>query len=440
MGAGVADPDRVLVVDDSPATIEVIRRNLERRGLRVVTAGTVADALEVLESAPVDLVVTDMKMPGASGLELIRHVRDNHPSTEIVMITGYPSVSSAIEAVKSGAEEYLAKPFTEGELFAVVDRALAKLRMRAASALESPTQWEYHGLIGASTAIQRVFCAIHEIAAHSRPVLITGEYGTGRESIARAIHYTSTRSSAPFVVVSCAGIPGDRLGKELFGEAGAAVTVGSGLGLFEMADGGTVFLDEIAEIGPEVQSRLLHLLREELVSTSNAGVRLVAATDRDPQVLHSSDRLDRDLLLTLGSTTIPVPPLRDRGEDIIRLCLHFAARYAAERGMTAPHFTERVLTVLCRHPWPGNLRELERVVRGLVVAADGGMVDTPDLPDPMRFSAAREVGVDRTLADVEGDFIRQVLARVDGNKSRAARILGIDRKTLRLKLRKMGSH
>jgi len=435
---------RILVVDDAPDTLEVVQRNLQARGYLVYTASAVAEAIRILEQTPVELVITDCKMPKVSGLELVKHVRENYAGTEVVMITGYPSIGGAVDAVKMGAEDYLSKPFTDQELYAAVERALNNLRIRrTVQAPPHRTPQAPFGIIGESTAMQKVFGAISKAAPTAVTVLITGESGTGKELVARAIHYGSPRSSSPFVPVNCAAIPETLIESELFGYVKGAFTgaAGTRAGFFQTADGGTIFLDEISATSQSMQVRLLRVLQEHevcLVGSTRSqpvDIRVVAATNKDLPTLIRKELFREDLYFRLNVITIDLPPLRERGDDVLLLIGHFAGRFAAELGKPIPSFSDRALQVLQRYRWPGNVRELENVVQRLVVMADGDSVDVPDLPSLMRFSALEKSGFDRPLAEVEFEYIRIVLASVDGNRTRAAEILGIDRKTLREKLK-----
>jgi two-component system, NtrC family, response regulator HydG len=408
----------------------------------------VAEALKILESTGVDLIITDLKMPRVSGLDLIKHVRENLKDTEIMMMTGYASIEGAVEAVRSGAEDYLAKPFTDEELFSAVERVIDKLRLRRAmNATQGIIISPSYGLLGESKAMQQIFDAISKSASTSATVLLTGESGTGKELVARAIHYAGPRASAPFVPINCGAIPEGLLESELFGHIKGAFTGASDsrAGFFQTADGGTIFLDEIGETSPSMQVKLLRVLQDKEVcmvgdtKPRRVDVRVVIATNKDLQGLIKKGTFREDLYFRLSVITINIPPLRDRGDDILILVRHFAAKFASEFGKPHPQFTDKALNLLQRYEWPGNVRELENVMQRLAVMTDGGTIDAPDLPSNMRFSAIREIGLDRTLAEVETEYIQNVLASVDGNKTRAAEILGIDRKTLREKLKGLQS-
>ena len=437
--------DRILVVDDAPTTLEVLQRNLTSQDYQVFTAPGVPEAIKVLDTTPVDLVITDLKMPGASGLDLIRHVRENFKETEVMMITGYPTIESAVKAVKTGAEDYLTKPFTDEELFSTVQRVLDKLHLRRATQppLTQSRIASHYGLIGESEVMQKVFSAIDKAASTPATVLISGESGTGKELVARAIHYNSPRASAPFVPVNCGAIPEELLESELFGHVKGAFTgaTETRAGFFLTADGGTIFLDEISETSVSMQVKLLRVLQDKEVCmvgstrSRRVDVRILASTNKELPGLVKKGIFREDLFFRINVITIEIPPVRERGDDIFLLTQYFAAKFAEELGKPLPRFSDKALNVLMNYHWPGNVRELENVIQRLVIMTEGDLIEVPDLPSLMHFSALRETGLHRTLAEVEAEYIRNVLASVDGNKTRAAEILGIDRKTLREKLK-----
>jgi DNA-binding NtrC family response regulator len=439
-----ADRERILVVDDAPATLEVLERSLAGEGYRLATAGDVDAALAILRDTAVDLVVTDLRMPGASGLELVRHVRENLEDTGVIMITGFATVEGAVQAMRAGAEDYLAKPFTDEELFASVRRVLEMLHMRrAARARTLSTPRSPEGLLGESEVMTPVFRAIAKAAATSATVFISGESGTGKERVARAIHYSGPHASAPFVAVNCGAIPESLLEAELFGFVKGAFTgaVESRAGFFQTADGGTIFLDEISETSPAMQVKLLRVLQDKevcMVGTTRprkVDVRIVASTNRAPETLVAKGILREDLFYRLNVVPISIPPLRERADDVLLLAHHFARRFAEEGGKPAPAFTARALRALTEYSWPGNVRELENVVQSAVVMTEGDSIDVTDLPSLLRFQAPREATGGQTLAEVEARHVRRVLANCGGNRTRAAAVLGIDRKTLREKLK-----
>jgi len=434
------------VVDDAPDTRELIQRNLALEGYQVITAQDVPEAIRILEAHPVDLVVTDFKMPGISGLDLVKHVRENYKEMEIVMITGYPSIETAVEAVKSGAEDYLVKPFTDEELFAAIEKALDKLRLKKSSmkGFESESTSSY-GLIGESDAIAKVRHAIAKTSQTSATVLINGESGTGKELVARAIHYNSSRASNAFIPVNCGGIPEGLLESELFGHVKGAFTgaTESRAGFFQVADGGTIFLDEISETPISMQVKLLRVLQEKEVlmvgadRTRKVDVRIISATNKDLQSLVKKGSFREDLFFRINVISVSMPPLRDRGNDIILLARNFALGYSKDFDKPVPEFSDMVLKVFHGYHWPGNVRELENLIQRLIVMSESKVIEVADLPSFMRFTASGGTGFDRTLEEVESEYIKNVLQSVDGNKSHAAEILGIDRKTLREKLKRL---
>ncbi len=436
--------ERLLIVDDALDTREVLQRNLNAHGFQVFTAGNVTEAVRLLESMAVDLVITDLKMPGASGLDLVRHVRENLKETEVMMITGYPSIEGAVSAVKSGAEDYLSKPFTQEELLSAVRHALDKLRVKrvARGGMERLISPPF-GLLGESEPMRKVFGSILKAAATMATILITGESGTGKELVARAIHYSSPRAASPFVAVNCGGIPQELLESELFGHLKGAFTgaIETRAGFFQTAEGGSIFLDEISEMTVSMQVKLLRVLQDRevrMVGSTRAktiDVRILAATNKGLAGLVEKGAFREDLFYRINVITIALPPLRSREDDVLLLTQHFAKKFSKEFGKPVQQISDRALEVLKNYPWPGNVRELENIIQRLVVMTDGDIIDVPDLPPLMRFSALREAGLRRPLADVEAEYVQNVLASVGGNKSRAAEILGIDRKTLRKRLK-----
>lgn len=439
----------ILVVDDSEDMLEVLRRNLTLKGYKTYTVQSVPDAIKILDSAKVDLVITDLKIPEVGGLELIKHIRANFKNIEVLVITGYPSIQGAVDAVKTGAEEYLVKSFTDEELFAAVQRSFDKLNARIATQVKSHFRNKtLQGIIGVSKAIQEVFNTIKKVSITSATVLITGESGTGKELVARAIHYSGTDVSSPFVPVNCGGIPEELIESELFGHlkgtfTGATETRG---GFFHTADGGTIFLDEISNTSFSMQIKLLRVLQDKEVymigskKPQKVNVRIIAATNIDLFDLVKKNKFREDLYYRLNVLNINIPPLRDRGEDIFLLIHHFTNKFAKEANKPKTQFSDKALQILKDYHWPGNVRELQNIVQRLVIMTEEDIIDVPDLPSIMRFSALRGKGITRTLAEVEAEYIHNVLANVDGNKTKAAEILGIDRKTLREKIKKFLNH
>jgi DNA-binding NtrC family response regulator len=433
---------RILVVDDSVLTLEVIQRNLDAAGYIVYTAANVELAIDFLAQESVDLVITDIKMPKISGLELLKYVKENIRDTEIMIITGYPSIKGAVEAVKDGAENYLVKPFTDKELLAAVSKMLEKQANRRAAEVKP-----VHGndnIIGNSPCMQRVYTLIDKAAGTKANVLISGESGTGKELVARAIHYNSEEHSGPFVTVNCTAIPDTLLESELFGHVKGAFTgaKSSRAGFFQIADGGTLFLDEIGDASMSMQGKLLRAIQNKeifMVGSSRVqkiNTRILTATNMDLKRLVQRGLFREDLYFRLNIIEIALPPLHERGEDILLLVRLFMNKLSQEMNRPVPRFSDKVLQIFKDYRWQGNVRELENLVQRLVVLADGDVVNVSDLPEHMRFSIKRHQGFKRPLIAVEGEYISHVLSSVQGNKTKAAEILGIDRKTLREKIRR----
>jgi DNA-binding NtrC family response regulator len=360
------------------------------------------------------------------------------------MVTGYASLEGAVEAVKAGAADYLSKPFTEDELSRIVEAAGERIaRRRAGHGALEDTGSGLHGLLGSSAPMQTLRRDIARAASSNATVLIVGESGTGKELVARAVHYASARAGGPFLPVHCGGIPDTLLESELFGHVKGAFTGASEsrAGYFQAAHTGTLFLDEIGDVSPAMQVRLLRVLQEREIAMVGSpkpipiDVRIVAATNKDLSRAVEQGRFREDLYFRLHVLVLEVPPLRSRGDDILSLAHHLAARFATDVGRDIPAFSDAALDLLQRYSWPGNVRELENVVQRAVVMSDATRIDVPQLPPGMRFSLQTTPDVQRTLADVEREHVRRVLEATNGNKSAAARILGIDRKTLREKLR-----
>jgi DNA-binding NtrC family response regulator len=411
-----------------------------------MTASSVEQALRILDDADLDLIITGVRMQDENGLLLVRHVRENLRETAVLAITSDPSVNDAVEAVKLGADDYLARPFTDDQLMEAVEKALAKLererraeRGTAEGDIEPPP-----GFIGQSETMLEVYEAIRKAARTTATVLVTGESGTGKELMGRAIHYSSARSSAPFVPVACGAIPETLLESELFGHMKGSFTgaTETRAGFFQIADGGTLFLDEISETSLGMQVKLLRVLQDQRVwmigadRPNEVDVRIIAATNKDLVRQVDKGLFREDLYYRLNVLPIELPPLRERGDDILLLVHHYAHIFAERSDRPVPRFTPEALRVLAEHSWPGNVRELENLLQRLVIMSDREEIRVPDLPSFMRFSAEGRQVVRRSLAEVEYEHMRRVLASVDGNKSRAAEILGITRKTLRERLRR----
>jgi DNA-binding NtrC family response regulator len=437
---------QILLVDDSVNTLEIIKRNLEQAGYAVHQAQSVEQAIPKLKTDIFDLVITDLKMPKSSGLDLIRYVRENINDIEIMMITGYPCISGAVQAIKDGAEDYLVKPFTDEELLSAVQKAIEKLNRKRQLSSKRQKSASY-GIIGESKEIKKVFRLIDKAASTSVNVLISGESGTGKELVARAIHYHSERQSQPFVPVNCTAIPDNLIESELFGHVKGAFTGANSerTGFFKMANRGTIFLDEIGDASMNLQGKLLRVIQnKEIFMLGSSRIhqidtRIIAATHKNLSELVKQGLFREDLYYRINIVDIPVPSLHERKTDILLLIAWFVERLSKDMKKNAITFTDQAIQVLMNYKWPGNIRELENLVQKLVVINDGEPVQVSDFPDVMRSHFNVLSGENKSLEQIEYEHITNVLNRVKGNKSKAAKILKIDRKTLREKLKRFSA-
>jgi DNA-binding NtrC family response regulator len=438
-----------MVVDDEDGLRETLAEHLEDLGYVACSHPSASAALSRITQFDPDLVLTDVQMPGMSGFELLSHLRDTRPDTDVVVFTGHADVEGAIRAMKSGASDYLIKPLDLDEMEGVIARCLAK--RRSVDGVESTGRAEEldpaHGLVGRHPAMVEVYKAIGAVAATDAAVLVRGETGTGKELVARAIHDASPQGSGPFVGVNCAAVPAELLESELFGHVRGAFTGATGdrKGKFEVAAGGTLFLDEIGDTSLAFQAKLLRVLQErefypvggDLPRRTNA--RIVAATHRPLRAMVDDGSFRQDLFFRIQVIEIAVPPLRERRSDIPLLVRYLLARAAAGAGVTPPVVPPDVMENLVGRDWPGNVRELENVITRAVVLnrgpaltlrdvgaeaenASGTGPRTPDLP--------RELSLSEIRSSVEREHVQKVLEDAGGNKSRAARMLGISRPTL----------
>ncbi|HEY0708962.1 MAG TPA: sigma-54 dependent transcriptional regulator [Polyangia bacterium] len=441
---------RILVVDDDPAMGEFLREELVHEGFDVEVAISGRAGIERVKQGGIELIVSDVKMPDLDGLDLLREVREVHPTPYVVTITAFGSIDTAIRAVKLGAYDYITKPFEIEQLVLVIQKALSEQSLRYEVARlreEVARSTRLDNLIGHSRAMQEVFALVRRVAGSQASVLITGESGTGKELIARAIHTGSPRAARPLVAINCAAIPETLLESDLFGYKRGAFTDAKTdkPGLFVEAAGGSLFLDEIGELPLTLQPKLLRVLQEREVRPLGASraekvdVRLISATNRDVESRVRDGRFREDLFYRLNVIHIHLPPLRDRTEDILPLADFFLARSAAHAGKEITGFREATKKLLLGYAWPGNVRELENVVERAVALAESAIIGPDDLPPGMRdkrnqdrLTTALAQGL--TLEQLEREYIHKVLAAEGGNKTRAAQRLGLDRKTLYRKL------
>ena len=432
----------VLLVDDSRDMLELLRRYMNNMGLTPFTTNNVVDAIDLLEQGPVDLVITDLNMPDVHGTQLVRYVAQHFPKIPILVLTGYPEVQVAVDVMKLGVVEFLVKPVTQDELRSAVEKALGNATKR----FEEPPSavQELTGIIGRSQAMQDVFRVIERTRNNQATVLVTGESGTGKEVVARAIHYNSNRSSAPFLAVNCGAIPDQLLESELFGHTKGAFTgaTTNRAGFFQAADGGTLFLDEIGNASSAVQAKLLRVIQDKEITMLGAtrsqrvSVRLISASNSNLLDMVRTGTFREDLYYRLNLINIHMPALRDRATDIPLLINHFNSKYCKEMGKKTLRISAAVLDALQQYAWPGNVRELENFIHRSVIMKDGAIA-MDDLPEVMKASAPKRITGSElhSLAEMERHHIHHVLEATGNNKTKAAEILGIDRKTLREKLK-----
>ncbi len=432
----------ILVVDDSRDMLELIRRQLQELGLNPFISDTVMDGIDILESSQIDLLITDLNMPEVGGEQLIRYASEHFPKLPILVITGYPSIDSAVNVMKMGALEYLIKPFTFDELEYALNSILSDI-IKPHKTDDDESLDNFQGIIGASPKMQNLFRSIKRTQSNTATILISGESGTGKELIARAVHYSGDYSSSPFVPVNCGAIPDQLLESELFGHLKGSFTgaISDKTGFFQAANGGTLFLDEISNTSLEVQAKLLRAIQEKEVTmlgstkSQKVKVRIIAATNVNIQDLIAQGKFREDLFYRLNVISIEVPPLRQRDGDILTLVKFFNKKFSQENSKPKLKFERNVLTALKNYAWPGNVRELENFIQRLVIMHDN-TITTEEIPDYMKSRPVEiESTTTLTLKEVEKKYILKVLAANDNNKTKAAKILGIDRKTLREKLK-----
>jgi two-component system NtrC family response regulator len=447
---------RILVVDDDPSLRRVLQAQLEQEGYEVAVAASVQQTLSVLELRSVDLVITDLKMPGISGLELLKHARSQYPQTIVIVLTAFGTVDTAVEAMKAGAYDYLTKPVHPDELLMIVRRALEHLRLVEqvrTLRISLNQKYGFENILGRSDVLLEVLETAARTAHSNSTVLIRGETGTGKELLARAIHFNSSRSNNPLVTINCGAIPKELLESELFGHRRGAFTGAftDKKGRIELADRGTLFLDEIAEMSPDLQVKLLRLIQEGEIEKlgsevkAKVDVRIIAATHRDLQAMIEDGTFREDLYYRLAVIPLVMPPLRERSEDIPDLVQHFFRKSQEKNKRPELVISPALLPYFARYRWSGNVRELENVMERIVVLARGKEINIEDLPQSLRQEKA---GVDALEIDlppqgisldaIEKELILKALRRCDWNQTRAARYLDVSRKTLIYRIEKHG--
>jgi DNA-binding NtrC family response regulator len=449
---------RVLVVDDDRAVRSALTVNLTKHGMHVTVAGTPDEALESLRNTPFDLVLTDVRMPGGTGLDLLGHVRKSWPDTPVVVMTGYGSVEDAVAAMKAGATDYIIKPISKDELLVIIERALEQRSLRAELILLRQAidrRFGFENLIGTTPAMVALYEEIAAVADTSATVLLQGPTGTGKELLAHAVHQRSRRKNAPFIRVNCAAIPEALLESELFGHEKGAFTgaVRQHQGKFEQADGGSILLDEIGEIDAYTQVKLLRVLengefqRVGGKQTLRVDIRVIAATNKDLRKETREGRFREDLFYRLNVVALAVPALRERIADIPLLVDHFLAKVAQRNGFPTPRISAKAMAALQRYPWPGNVRQLEHTIERAVILSRGADIEELRLPDtdddaaaagPTRWLPPPGVSLPDWLSTVERNVLIDALRDAGHVQAQAARRLGVSRSNLNYRIHRLG--
>jgi DNA-binding NtrC family response regulator len=451
-------PSRILLVDDSTMTLEIIGERLKQEGYWVDCASSAVEAFAKASHNSYDIVLTDLVMPERDGMEVLAHFTDRYPETIVILLTGYATVETAVEAMRRGAFDYLTKPTKLDEISLVLKRAQELIALKAENVLLRSQIQElqrFERIVGKSKPMQALYKIVQRVAKTDSTVLILGESGTGKELIANAIHGNSTRKDKPFVPINCGAIPEELMESELFGHEKGAFTgaLKERKGRFELANWGTVFLDEIGDMSPKLQVKLLRFLQErkfERVGSSRTvevDVRVIAATNKDLEQEVANGKFREDLFYRLNVIPIHAPPLRERTGDIVILVQHFLRQHCEKKEIPQKTIASAALDILLRYEWPGNVRELENVIERLVILVETDQIQVDDLParmrqqDPGHSPPLMEIddnGIDlkQILDDLENHLIMEALKKSSGVKNKAAALLGLNRTTLIEKMKK----
>ena len=455
---------RILVIDDEMIVCESCKRILEEDGYEVETALSGREAIDKMKENPFDIVITDLKMPEIDGMEVLKTFRKEYPDTIVIMITGFSTVETAVEAMKLGAFDYIPKPFTPDEVSIVVKKAIERKNLLLENIYlrqELQEKYGFHNIVGKSKKMQEIYRIIAKVAPTDSTVLIYGQSGTGKEIIARAIHFNSPRREKQFVPVDCAVLSENLLESELFGHVRGSFTgaITTKPGLFEVADGGTVFLDEVGNISLAIQAKLLRVLQEREFTpvggtkTKKVDIRLIAATNKDLEKMIKEETFREDLYYRLNIVPVYLPPLKDRQEDIPLLSVHFLKKYAEEMGKAVKGFTPEAMEKLMKYPWPGNVRELENVIERTIVMIENdemvrvehlilpGQQEKEGLSEhiPMTSEELKEIKKqirEKAVEEVEKAFVLSALERHNWNVTRAAEEVGMLRPNFQALMRK----
>jgi DNA-binding NtrC family response regulator len=450
---------RVLIIDDEEVLREVLQAVLQREGFETIAAGSGEEGLHLLDHEEVDLVILDLMLPGMSGMETLRSIKDENADLPVIIITAYSSIDGAIGAMKQGAFHYIPKPFKNEEVVLTVNKALEQRRLSRENArlkAELSDRYSFSSIIGKSEAMRRVFDMIRLAAPSKANILIAGESGTGKELVAKAIHHGSPRAKEAFVTVNSGSLPPELLESNLFGHVKGAFTgaIAAKRGLFEVADGGSIFLDEIGNINLETQAKLLRVIQERefmrlgSVETIKVDVRIIAASNADLSQLIQQGSFREDLFYRLNVINIALPPLRRRREDIPLLVSHFLQKYSDENRRKLREVTPEAMRILMDNPWPGNVRELENTIERAVVLSTSERIGVELLPDYMRFPRQSDqpalivpsdgLSLKDAVSHYERSMILQSLELANGVQKRAAELLNLKPSTLNEMMKRLG--
>jgi len=453
--------ERVLVVDDEPGMKEFLKIMLEKMGYQADAADSGEDAIKRLEQGKYKLVICDLKMPRISGMEVLRRSKEVNPEVPVIMITAFGTAESAVEAMKLGAYDYISKPFKVDEIQLVINKALEKARLLEENIQlkrELKNKYGFHQLIGLSEPMRKIYEIIRQTAPTKSNILISGESGTGKELVAKAIHYNSPRRNHPLLTVNCASIPESLLESELFGHTRGAFTGAyqSKRGVFELADQGSIFLDEISEMTPGLQAKLLRVIEDKSFrkvggeQELKVDVRIIAATNRDIEKEIKTGRFREDLFYRLNVIHIHLPPLRERKEDIPILAQHFLEKYSAEMKKPIRKISKEAEEMLIKYHWPGNVRELENVIERAVSMEKTEAILPESITEKVRCPEnvldlassfqipSQGINLEKTMENLERKMLKEALLQSRGNQTRAAELLGLSFRSFRYRIKKLG--
>lgn len=450
--------EKILLIDDSPEILNNLSEYLISEGHDVTATSDGTSGISMIEKKFYDIVLTDMKMPGADGMEVLKYVKEHSPESICIILTGYGTIKNAVEAIKNGAFDYLTKPVKLDEIAITLNRALEYRNLKRENTNlrnQLKRKYQFKNIIGESPAMQDVFETVEKVADTDSTVLILGESGTGKELIARALHYNSYRKEGPFVPVNCAAIPSELLESELFGHEKGAFTsaIRTRIGRFELANGGTLFLDEIGDMNPNLQSKLLRVLQERQferiggVKPIVVDIRIISATHQDLKKAVLKKRFREDLYYRLNVIPIEIPPLRERKSDIPLLAHHFIHHFSKNRKKKVTGITDEAMERLMEYDWPGNVRELENMIERLIILAGGEKIDLSDLPERVLPSLSKEMrgvldipeegfSLESALNEYEKQLLLQALNKTGWVKNKAAQLLHMNRTTLIEKIKR----